>query len=443
MTRRSLLAVGLFVLLTCSAAMAQDWTTYDTGNSSLEHNQVEYVCGDNAGKVWLGLTYNGVNVFDGQNWQLYNDDNSGLSGNYIRSICKDPDGVMWFATHRGISSFNEDTWTWTSYTTSNCDIMNNSVKDVTFDYEGTLWAATSQGVSEFDGTNWTNYDSDSMGLTKDEVRAIAAAPNGDIWIGTSGDGAGVLRGSTWTLYSPSNCPIAGYDITDVMVDSSQNVWCACIDSDALSVYSGSTWTTYNALNSGFDGERPDTISQHPDGSIWVATSNSGIYMLFGGTWTSWGSVSEDGIASTCIRHIGFDSHGGVWAATLGGVSYMEREMSGDVEAEIYTEKMSYTNGEALNVYADVRNHGATVEGTFNITASWPNGTTVSWWSGETAPFPIPLTLGGGLVIEGYGLHSTHVDTMMMQKGTYTWSITYTKYGTGDLLAFDSYSFTIE
>ncbi|MCD6326252.1 hypothetical protein J7M28_01665 [bacterium] len=437
-----LVIVMMAIALFAGVCQAQDWFTYRTDNSSLEHNQVQCVCGDSVGRVWIGLTYNGMHLFDGTTWQLFNEDNSGLAGNYIRKIVIDGEGVKWIANHRGLSRFDETGWTWQTYMTSNSDIIGNSVKDIAIDYEGTIWLATSAGVSEFDGTNFTNYTKDNSSLATNDIRAIAAAPNGDIWVGTSDEGAAVLRGGSWTLYSPANCQIAGHDIYDVMIDGAQRVWFAAYDGEAVSVLDGTSWTTYNELNSDFSG-RPGNIAQHPDGSVWISTDGEGLFMFQNDTWTVWDNVVADGIGSTAVRGVGFDSNGNVWAATLDGLSYMEREVSTDIEVNIYTDKSTYASGESLDVYANVYNRGTTdVHGTFYITLQWPNGTKVYWWTGNTDSFPIPLTLNADLTLEGYHLHNSHLDTMFMQKGAYTWGITYTD-GASAILASDTASFTLQ
>lgn len=433
-------AAALSIAVNCQA---QDWATYTTANSSLEHNQVQCVCGDAAGRIWIGLTYNGMHLLSGTSWQFFSSDNSGLAGNYVRKIVIDDDDVKWIANHRGLSSFDDDAWQWTTFSTSTSDIVNNSVKDVAIDPSGILWIATSGGVSRFDGATFTNYTTSNSSLPSNDIKAIAAASNGDIWVGTNSDGAALLRSGVWQAVTPENCPIAGHEIRDVMVDRNQHVWFACYDGEAVSVFDGTNWTSYSELNSDLQG-RPVCLAQHSNGSVWVGTDDNGIFMLQGGVWTVWNSPAEDGIGSVAIRDVAFDSQGNAWAATLGGLSYMEIESSSDIEVSIYTSKSTYTAGETIEVRADACNNGtADAYGSFYITSLWPDGTLVYWWMGTTDPIPIPLTLNAGLVVQAYLLHSTQIDTMFMQRGAYTWTVAYVEEGTGTVLASDSTSFAIQ
>jgi ligand-binding sensor domain-containing protein len=46
-----------------------------------------------------------------------------------------------------------------------------------------FWFGTDKGVSRFDGKNWKAFTT-KEGLLDSHVYAVAAAPNGDIWVGT-------------------------------------------------------------------------------------------------------------------------------------------------------------------------------------------------------------------------------------------------------------------
>ncbi|HET6992798.1 MAG TPA: two-component regulator propeller domain-containing protein, partial [Bacteroidia bacterium] len=54
------------------------WTVYNTSNSGLPNNNVQCLAFDNAGNMWVGLTYNGLAKFNGTTWTSYTTANSGL-----------------------------------------------------------------------------------------------------------------------------------------------------------------------------------------------------------------------------------------------------------------------------------------------------------------------------------------------------------------------------
>jgi ligand-binding sensor domain-containing protein len=60
---------------------------------------------------------------------------------------------------------------------------------MTRDKQGTWWFGTNKGLSRFDGKHWQTFSRED-GLFGNSVYAVAAAPNGDIWVGTK---QGVVR----------------------------------------------------------------------------------------------------------------------------------------------------------------------------------------------------------------------------------------------------------
>jgi len=55
--------------------------------------------------------------------------------------------------------------------------------------DGTLWFGTSAGVSRFDGATWTTYTTRD-GLAANRVSSVTVGPDGTLWFGTA---AGVSR----------------------------------------------------------------------------------------------------------------------------------------------------------------------------------------------------------------------------------------------------------
>ena len=448
MTRTDYLLVIAIALTIGLAGVCQaddlDWTTYTSADSGLEDDAVQCVCGDATGRVWIGLTSDGVNVFDGSSWLLYNTANSGLKSNSIRMIAIDDNDVKWIATLKGLTRFDEEGWVWTTYQTADSNIPSNDVKDAALDRFGNVWLATAGGVSKFDGYDFTNYTKSNSDLPTSSIRSIATARNGDVWVGMFDEGAAVLREGVWTTFSPVNSRIAGHDIYDIMIDRASDAWFACNDGSAISVFNGVDWTTHDAGSSSFTGDEPVSISQHSDGSIWFGTDGDGVFMLYNSIWTQWNEPITPGLGSSDIRHIGFQSDGTVWAATSAGLSYLPWDMPNYVEASVYTDKDGYFSGETLRSFVNAYNHTDTdIFGSFFISMEWPNGKTLSWWSGTPDVFPIPLTLGAGMVLEGYPLYETQLSTMMMLKGTYKWELAFILDGASNVLATDTCTFTLQ
>jgi ligand-binding sensor domain-containing protein len=107
------MAVGL-VFLACNEKSTETddklpvWTTYNTSNSGLAHDDVLAIAIDASANKWFGTYDGGVSKFDGTNWTTYNTSNSGLASNEVLAIAIDASGSKWFGTQGGgISKFPE------------------------------------------------------------------------------------------------------------------------------------------------------------------------------------------------------------------------------------------------------------------------------------------------------------------------------------------------
>ena len=84
---------------------------------------------------------------------------------------------------------------WENYTTSN-GLAGNQVNAITADSDGNLWIGTNNGVSKFDGTNFTTYRT-AQGLIDNYVTSIIEFEPGVMVFGTDG-GLSVLDNGSWS-----------------------------------------------------------------------------------------------------------------------------------------------------------------------------------------------------------------------------------------------------
>ncbi|MDY6877090.1 MAG: hypothetical protein SWK90_12935 [Chloroflexota bacterium] len=166
----------------------QSWTVYE----KLAYSVVTAPDGD----IWIngwegrhGSFY--VARFDGENWTTYKAADSFPGGFRVGAVT--PDGRAWGITpERGLASFDGESWSderdWTFYPTAD-SLSFNSVEAIAPD--GALWLHTSEGFARFKVENrpddrWTTYTADD-GLVCDSScgDAIAFAPDGTIWFGTT------------------------------------------------------------------------------------------------------------------------------------------------------------------------------------------------------------------------------------------------------------------
>jgi len=166
----------------------QTWTVYDKLINSLE------VAPD--GAIWMngweGLQDSFyVARFDGENWPTYKNADSFPGAFLVRAVTSD--GLVWGTVPEGrLASFDGQSWTdsqsWTFHTTAGSLPLDN-IRGLAVAPDGALWVVTSSGVARLDGEGasdgaWTTYTMDN-GLASGIGSAIAFAPDGAIWFGTT------------------------------------------------------------------------------------------------------------------------------------------------------------------------------------------------------------------------------------------------------------------
>jgi ligand-binding sensor domain-containing protein len=302
------------ILLMAQTAMAQTFTSYTTTDGLIDDNVLDVSVGPN-GNVWFGTQY-GVSEYDGTTWTSYNQTSyPGMADNNILSIFVDSSGDTWIGTDYGTSVFNGTSWT--TYTTTD-GLNNNKVQCINEDGLGNMWFGTITGLTKFDGSTWSTisgvpfggvnsitidsnndvylgsglsgvavYDGTSIttisetdGLISNKIRAIAIAPNGKRWVGTT-DGITVLDNSNayvtnhtavYTLPAPDTLN----PIEDVKIDGNGVVWAGVyvdylVTEGGVCAYNGSQWFEFD-VSDGIAGPVIRALDIAANNEVWVATS---------------------------------------------------------------------------------------------------------------------------------------------------------------------------
>jgi len=155
----------------------QGWTTYDRLINSL------VVAPD--GALWMngwegtqGSFY--VARFDGGKWTTFKGADSFPGGFLVGALT--PDGLLWGTVpERRLASFDGQSWedeeSWTLYSSAD-GLSLEEVIAMAVAPDGALWVGTTSGATRFDGV-WTAYAGGEV------VRTIAFGPQGEVWLDTT------------------------------------------------------------------------------------------------------------------------------------------------------------------------------------------------------------------------------------------------------------------
>ena len=323
--------VCLFALTISTGSPAQTWTSYTTENSGLASNRVMAIVVDDKNVTWFG-TANGLSRFDGRSWTTYTTEHK-LAHNTINALAYEVTSYgpeLWIGTIGGgvsaISISEPDAISAaTPYTPDNTGLASLTVYAAAVDTGHVKWFGTDKGVSTFSGSEWATHTIEDM-LPNNVVKAIAAAVDGWVYMGT--DGGGVSRYDGVTSASPydtSWSSITSNTIYAAFVDSKGTQWFGT--DEGVSAHAGhdtrADWTTYTTEN-GLVDNAVLAIAEDTRGVMWFGTG-AGVSSFDGERWTTY--TTADGLAGSVVNAVAVDHDGALWFGTNSGVSRYGGEIS--------------------------------------------------------------------------------------------------------------------
>jgi len=197
----------------------------------------------NGNDVWLASLGGGVSRYSSGTWTTYNTSNSALPHNDVYAVEVDNSGTPWVGTvNYGVAALQNGDWV--SYSlpvqivnpaSQGAPVSNQAVTDIVIDSSGSKWFATDgSGVAMLDASNinWTVYNTSNSELGSDFVHRIHIDPQGNFWFGTLSGGVSRLSAdrTSWLTYNSNNSALPENDILDVTTDSQGGLWLAAYDS---------------------------------------------------------------------------------------------------------------------------------------------------------------------------------------------------------------------
>lgn len=164
--------------------------------AGLPNNRILSIFRDRENSIWVGTNGGLFRLRDAPFVTLTAE--QGLAGDYIRSVLSHSDGSIWVGSSQGVSRV-------TTAGIETIDFSANSngqsVLSMVEGPEGSVWIGTySDGVLQWQGNAVVQQFNRRSGLLANEVRAIAVAPDGGLWVGT-GHGLNYVDSSGVTSYT--------------------------------------------------------------------------------------------------------------------------------------------------------------------------------------------------------------------------------------------------
>ena len=320
----------VFILFSNVLLASENLTTDDyqfrqfTIKEGLSQSAVLCIMQDRRGFMWFG-TANGLNRFDGYNFISYVNnpyDSTSISDNEITSVFEDAQGYLWIGTVKGaLNKFNRRT--------------------ETFEY---FYPDSSSEVKISFNESYTTYPISFVRYSNNTITSIAEDKNGNVWIGTWGNGLYRFDKKTKTFehfYYQSNDPgsLSYNRIIKILIDKKSAIWVGTFggglnriikvqNKRRTSDYSYK-FIHYKAGDKNYSISNNDIISIYEDSNsdLWIGTFNGGLNKLSNSQKfvavdeakfiQYYSNDSPIKISYKTIMSIVEGSEGDIWLGTLG------------------------------------------------------------------------------------------------------------------------------
>ena len=166
-------------------------------------------------------------------------------------------------------------------------LSQNTVVCMVQDELGFMWFGTRYGLNSFDGINYTSYPYDlheDSSRGDESIESLMADGNGNIWVGTYGDGVSLFNVYT-KKYSKPDIKLnqAGRYINKLYRGSNGKIWIGSFDK-GLSYFDPASGYFYNFIEGNENGQFINDkdvgeICEDGYGNIWVGTWGGGLKLI--------------------------------------------------------------------------------------------------------------------------------------------------------------------
>ena len=265
---------------------------------------------DKSGELWAAnQELNLMRAKDGQ--EMFPP--SGRAAN-LAAFMSNPDGSFW-VTHNGLSSLMADGKVTTKILTNEEMAY---VQGVCPSRSGGWWMASEGRLRKYDGERVTQ-DFGRAPWGDDPLPALTETQDGELIVGTEKDGIFIVgtNGQTVNLKRSSGFPTDW--VSALCVDREGNIWVGS-GGNGLIMIRASGASSVNPPDQWQD--RPVLcVTTSKEGELWVGSEGAGIYRLKDGSWSHY----YEGLPNAYMWSVCEDAGGKLWAGTWGEDCWSRRE----------------------------------------------------------------------------------------------------------------------
>jgi signal transduction histidine kinase len=291
---------------------------------------------DREGNLWVGTETSGLHILRDQRFRTVST-REGLSSDNTTAVVEDNAGTLWVGTNGGglnamrsspRSPKARDLGHPVNGLVKNYTVRDGLLSDVILSLaaavNGDLWVGTPDGLNRIRAGKIDAFTS-ADGLPDDFIRSLLADADGSLWIGTRRGlthWAGRSLSARMETFTQANG--LGSDLVGAMArDANGDLWVATLA--GLSRLSGGKIVNYTTAN-GLSSNVITALLPRANGTLLIGTQDHGWNVWDGKAFLAKESFSPN---VTSIRAILEDASGHLWFATANGIARCESDGKAD------------------------------------------------------------------------------------------------------------------
>lgn len=278
------------------------------------------------GEIWITTSGRGVFVLNKENNRLIRlNEISKISSSFIGSIYEDNKHQVWIGTDaRGVFCFDLKTRKFKKKY-NGPDLSLSKITDIIQDRKGNLYIGNSTNVKVLDKKTDQFYPLIYNGKQTLSISDMVLAKNGNILIGTDGQGLKYIDATT-RFINNYNHTFNIYDfsaakISKIFEDRDSNIWLGCYYRGVLML--SNEHTQFNFWNFKKESNKitgaVKSICKDYQGYVWTCVENEGVYKF-----DSNGKIIANFPQLKTAKVIFEDSQKSLWVGTSDGVGKMDK-----------------------------------------------------------------------------------------------------------------------
>jgi signal transduction histidine kinase/ligand-binding sensor domain-containing protein len=282
--------------------------------AQLPGTRIEVLYPDREGSLWVGTNHGLARIGNGAVQLLPPTDP--LAANAVVSLLEDREGDLWAGTETaGLHILRDSHFRVIGLSEG---LTSDNTTAIVEDAKNTVWIGTRDGGLNRIPGGGRDVSPQSLtsagGLLSNVILSLAAARNGDLWVGTP-DGLNHVHQGRITSYTSAD-GLPDDFIRSLLVAPDDSLWIGTrrglthLELSARGEAHFQSFTQADGLGSDLVG----ALARTPDGDLWIATLN-GLTRLHQGHLRNY--TTADGLSSNVVTALDVTADGMVWIGTQG------------------------------------------------------------------------------------------------------------------------------